>query len=120
MNEQLNKTLNKTPRDIAIAQLAAYNNCDLDAFCALFAADAVLTDLPSGQVVAAGIAAIREMYKGRFATPDLHCKVHATNDIGDFAIDRETVYGLPDGPMDVVAMYEVKGGLIQRVFFIRG
>ena len=109
----------KTPRDIAIAQLEAYNRCDLDAFCALFAEDAILTDLPSGLVVAAGMDQIRAMYSDRFATPDLSCRVHATNDIGDFAIDRETVYGLPGGPVDVVAMYEVKHELIQRVFFIR-
>lgn len=108
-----------TPRQVAILQFEAYNKHDLDAFCALFAADAVLTDLPSGQVVAAGIKAVREMYRARFSVPNLSCRVHATNDIGDFAIDRETIYGLPDGPMDVVAMYEVKNNLIQRVFFIR-
>ncbi len=109
----------KTPRDIAIEQLIAYNNKDLDAFCALFSANAVLTDLPSGQVVANGMNEIKSMYRDRFSTPNLSCRVHATNDIGDFAIDRETIEGLPDGPMDVVAMYEVKNEMIQRVFFIR-
>ena len=108
-----------TPRTIAIEQLQAYNRCDLDAFCALFAEDAVLIDLPSGQTLASGMGEIRAMYQERFATPGLACRVHATNDIGDFAIDRETVEGLPGGPVDVVAMYEVKQGLIQRVFFIR-
>ncbi len=108
-----------TPRQIAIQQLAAYNKHDLEAFCALFAVDAVLTDLPSGQVLAAGIDAVRDMYRARFAVPNLSCRVHATNDIADFAIDRETVYGLPDGPLNVLAMYEVKNNLIQRVFFIR-
>ncbi len=109
----------KTPRAIAIAQLDAYNRCDLDAFCALFAEDATLQDLPSGQLIAEGMEEIRNMYKNRFATPGLSCRVHATNDIGDFAIDRETVYGLPNGQVDVVAIYEVKNELIQRVFFIR-
>ena len=109
----------KTPRAIAIEQLAAYNRCDLDAFCALFAEDATLIDLPTGQTIAAGMLEIRAMYQARFATPGLACRVHATNDIGDFAIDRETVTGLPDGPVDVVAMYEVKNELIRRVFFIR-
>lgn len=109
----------KTPRDIAIEQLIAYNNKDLNAFCALFSPDAILTDLPSGQVVADGMEEIINMYRDRFSTPNLSCRVHATNDIGDFAIDRETIEGLSDGPMDVVAMYEVKNELIQRVFFIR-
>lgn len=108
-----------TPREIATLQLEAYNKHDLNAFCALFSDDAALIDMPSGEVLAEGMQAIRAMYQARFATPDLSCRVHSNNDIGDFAIDRETVYGLPDGPVDVVAMYEVKNNLIQRVFFIR-
>jgi len=108
-----------TPRQVAIEQLEAYNKRDLDAFCALFSSDAVLSDLPTGEVLAEGIDAIRQMYQSRFSIPNLSCHVHSSNDIGDFAIDRETVYGLPDGPVDVVAMYEVKNNLIQRVFFIR-
>ncbi len=115
----MNEILIKTPRAMAIEQLIAYNDRDLEAFCALFADDAVLMDMPSGQVVAAGMTAIRDVYRERFSNPDLYCKVHASIDIGDFAIDHETVYGLPDGELDAVAMYEVKDNLIQRVFFIR-
>ena len=108
-----------TPRQIAIEQLEAYNKHDIDAFCALFSSNAILSDLPSGETLAEGIEAIKKMYQTRFSIPDLSCRVHSSNDIGDFAIDRETIYGLPDGPVDVVAMYEVKNSLIQRVFFIR-
>ena len=108
-----------SPRAIADRQLAAYNARDLDAFCALFAPDAVLADLPSGAVVAAGAAAIREFYRARFATPDLFARVHAKIDLADWAVDRETVYGLAGGPVDILALYEVKAGLIRRVFFLR-
>ena len=108
-----------TPRAIADRQLAAYNARDLDAFAALFAPDAVLTDLPSGAVVAAGAAAIRDFYRARFATPGLRARVHAKIDLADWAADRETVYGIAGGPVDILALYEVKDGLIRRVFFIR-
>ncbi|NNJ72999.1 MAG: SnoaL-like domain-containing protein [Enterobacterales bacterium] len=108
-----------TPRDIAIRQLEAYNNHDLTAFCDLFVADAVLIDMPTSNVIASGIDEIRAIYKDRFSIAGLYCNVHATTDIGNFAIDRETVYGLPDGPLNVVAMYEVVDNKIQRVFFIR-
>ena len=110
---------NMTPRDIANLQLQAYNAKDIDAFCALFDDQAELIDLPSSETIASGIDAIRKIYEGRFSEPDLYCKVHAHSDIGNFAIDRETVYGIADAPVDVVAMYEVMGGKIQRVFFIR-
>ncbi|WP_395377329.1 nuclear transport factor 2 family protein [Marinicella sp. W31] len=108
-----------TPREIANLQLLAYNARDIDAFCALFDDQAELIDLPSSNTIATGIDEIRTFYEGRFSEPDLQCTVHAHSDIGNFAIDRETVYGLPDSPVDVVAMYEVIEDKIQRVFFIR-
>jgi hypothetical protein len=108
-----------TPRQIAIRQLEAYNRHDLDAFCSLFAQRAELIDLPTSQPIARGMAEIRAFYRSRFSVPGLRCNVHSTSDIGNFAIDRETVYGLPDGPVDIVAIYEVIEDKIQRVFFIR-
>ncbi|OYX48656.1 MAG: hypothetical protein B7Y90_09485 [Alphaproteobacteria bacterium 32-64-14] len=110
-----------TPRDIANAQLVAYNARDLAAFMALFADDAWLEDLPAGQRHATGRPAITEIYRARFGdNPSLHCVVHSTMDLGDFAIDHETVTGLSDGgQIDCIAMYEVRGGLIQSVRFIR-
>jgi hypothetical protein len=109
-----------TPREIANKQLVAYNNHDIDAYCELFHDNATLIDLPSSKVVAEGINQIRAMYKTRFSIAELTCKVHSTSDLADFAIDRETVYGLPEGPIDIVAMYEVINNKIQRLFFIRG
>jgi len=111
--------MSKSPRQIADLQLIAYNLHQLDSFCALFAQDAQLIDLPSGQIVAEGMAQIQTMYQQRFDIPELRCRVHSKTDIGDFAIDRETVYGLPDGPMEIVAMYEVRDSVIQTVYFIR-
>lgn len=110
-----------TPRDIANAQLAAYNARDLAAFMALFADDAWLEDLPTGQRRATGKATITENYRKRFGdNPNLHCVVHATMDLGDFAIDHETVTGLADGSeINCLAIYEVRDGLIQSVRFIR-
>ena len=108
-----------TPREIANRQLDLYNARDLEGFCALFAENAVLTDLPSGTVLASGAAAIRAMYRDRFSNPKLHCRVHSHNDIASMAIDRETVEGLPGGPVDILAIYQVENDLIQSVWFIR-
>jgi hypothetical protein len=107
------------PREIADRQLIAYNARDLEAFLALHAPDAVLTDLPSGRIVARGHSEMRPLYAERFANPKLYCRVHVKLEIAGFAVDRETLYGLPGGPVDILALYEVKDGLIARVFFLR-
>ncbi|MDO9416415.1 nuclear transport factor 2 family protein [Pararhizobium sp.] len=108
-----------SPRSLADRQLIAYNAHDLDGFCALFANDAVLSDLATGRVIASGMAAIRAFYAERFSNPDLACTVHHKTELGDFAIDRETVTGLPGGPIDFIAIYEVRDGLIRTVRFVR-
>ena len=107
-------------RRVADAQLVAYNARDMEAYLALFHADAVLVNLPDQTVVAEGLEAIREMYTARFATPGLHCEVHHRSEIGNIAIDRETVHTDGNAPVDILAMYEVTGGKIARIFFIRG
>ena len=107
-------------RRVADAQLVAYNARDMEAYLALFHADAVLINLPDQTVVAEGLGAIREMYTARFATPGLRCDVHHRSEIGNIAIDRETVHTDGSPPVDILAMYEVTGGKIARIFFIRG
>ncbi|MEM7240505.1 MAG: nuclear transport factor 2 family protein, partial [Pseudomonadota bacterium] len=74
---------------------------------------------PSGAIMADGIDAIRAFYAARFSNQALSCRVHAHCDIGDFAIDRETIEGIPGAPVDVVAVYQVIDGLIAQVQFIR-
>ena len=110
----------KEARAVADAQLVAYNTQDMEAYLALFHDDAVLINLPDQTVVAEGLEAIREMYTARFATPGLRCEVHHRSEIGNIAIDRETVHTDGNAPVDILAMYEVTGGKIARIFFIRG
>lgn len=108
-----------SPRDLANRQLVAYNARDLDAFCALFADDVIVHDVPTGVATLSGMEAFRANYARRFSSPDLHCEILSRMDLGDFAIDRERVTGVPGAPLDVIAIYEVRGGLIRSVRFIR-
>lgn len=107
-------------RAVADAQLVAYNARDMEAYLALFHENAVLVNLPGQDVIASGIEAIRDMYTRRFATPGLRCEVHQRLEIGSIAIDRETVHTDENPPLDILAMYEVTGGKIARIFFLRG
>ncbi|MDX2104472.1 MAG: nuclear transport factor 2 family protein [Alphaproteobacteria bacterium] len=109
-----------TPRQIAALQLDRYNARDLDGFCSLFQEDAELWELPAMTLRARGMAAIRAIYADRFSNPDLFCRVHATIDLGEVAIDRETVTGVPGAPLEVIAQYHVVEGKIAKVFFWRG
>lgn len=108
-----------TPRNIANQQLVAYNNRDIDAFCALFSDDITLIDLPSMSVFVNGLVELKAFYTQRFSNTELQCVVHSHSDIANWAIDKETVHGLSSGPLDIVAMYEVADEKIKRAFFIK-
>lgn len=109
-----------TPRDVVNRQLAVYNAHDIDGYCALFADDATISDLVTGQMVCNGIEHIRAVYAQRFAdNPGLHCIVHQRMEGPVFAIDKETVYGLPTGELHIMAIYEVREGRIRSLRFIR-
>jgi len=107
-------------RRVADEQLVAYNAKDMASYLSLFHDDAVLVDLPDQRVIAEGIDAIRTMYEARFKTPGLRCNVQHRSEIGNIAIDRETVHTDGNPPVEIVAMYEVTDGKIARIFFIRG
>ncbi len=109
----------RTPRDVAKLQLKAYNAHDLEGYMELFHGDAAIYDLPSGDLIAEGHDQIRAMYAERFSNEELYCAVTNQMEIGDYAIDREVLTGLPGGQVQVLAMYEVIGGLIKRIFFVR-
>ena len=109
-----------SPRETVDRQLAVYNAHDIDGYCALFAPEATISDLVTGAAICSGIDEIRAVYAKRFAdNPALHCVVHQRMEGADFAIDKETVSGLATGPLHIIALYEVRGGLIRSLRFIR-
>ena len=57
-----------TPRNIANQQLVAYNNRDIDAFCALFSDDITLIDLPSMSVFVNGLVELKVIFQDKSAS----------------------------------------------------
>lgn len=109
-----------SPREVVNRQLEVYNAHDIDGYCALFAPDATISDLVTGQMMCNGLAEIRSAYTKRFTeNPKLHCIVHQRMEGPTHAIDKETVSGLPSGPLHLIAIYEVQDGLIRSLRFIR-
>jgi hypothetical protein len=109
-----------SPRDVVNRQLDVYNAHDIEGYCALFAPDATISDLVTGHMICNGLADIRAAYTKRFAeNPALRCTVHQRLEGPAHAIDKETVTGLPTGPLHLMAIYEVREGLIRSLKFIR-
>lgn len=114
------------PEAVVQRQLEAYNAHDMEALLATYAPDAKQYAYP-GELLASGHAEIRARMAVRFAEPNLHAKllgrtVLITAD-GATVIDHETVTrSFPAGPgeLDMVAIYEVAGGLIRAGRFIFG
>ena len=112
-------TETSSPEQVVQAQLDAYNSHDIDAFMATYAPDLKLYTHPD-RLMASGAEQVREQYGRLFAnTPNLNARVAKRTVQGRFVIDQEIVTGLPNGgEMSAVAIYEVRDGLIQNVWFI--
>lgn len=101
-------------------QLDAYNARDIDAFAATYADDIRIYDHPD-RLRFAGIDELRARYGEAFKSgPDVRATISKRIVQGNFVIDHEHVTGRPDGvDIDAVAIYEVREGRIQAVWFIR-
>ena len=77
---------------------------------------------PDGELLLEGHAAVRKFYTAkRFNIPGLRAELLGQLEFGDFVVYHETLIGLEAGKDHVaIAIHEVKDGLIQRMWFMRG
>jgi hypothetical protein len=108
------------PRDVAQAQLDAYNAHDLDGHCAHFSDDVKVADL-NGAVSVEGIASYRARYAKLFADfPANQAELMGRVVVGSVVIDHERVRRTPTSePFEVAAIYTIANGRIQRVDFVK-
>jgi uncharacterized protein (TIGR02246 family) len=113
--------MEKTPENTVQDQVDAYNARDLEAFLDTYAEDAVLSELPGGREIASGREAMRPVYASLFEkTPDLHAGIENRIVQGNFVVDHEAVTGFPGHDVHrAVAIYHVRDGRIDRVWFLR-
>jgi hypothetical protein len=110
------------PVDVVQRQLEAYNRRDIDAFCSQFAPDGQLFELGAATSATTGITAIRERYRNLFDnSPALQSVVLNRTVLGRAVVDLERITGRNGSAeaVDFLAIYEVIGGLIVRVHFVR-
>lgn len=103
-------------------QLDAYNARDIDAFMEWWSDDCEYYEFPS-KLLASGVEEIRQRHLIRFNEPNLHGKLINRISVGNTVVDQEVVTRtFPEGPgeIDVLAIYEVKGGKIVKAWFKTG
>jgi uncharacterized protein (TIGR02246 family) len=114
------KSQSMTAIEVVQKQLDFYNRQDVKSFASMFADDVKVfqhlgDSLPSLQ----GRKAIEKRYAEIFAQyPKNHSTLLGRMVQGDFVIDHEWITGR-EKEMRIMAIYEVKEGLIRRCWFIR-
>lgn len=109
-----------SPTDVVKAQLDAYNAKDIEAFMAMWAADAEIYAYPDA-LLARGSAEIRARHVVRFAEPHLHATLIHRMAVGNVVVDHERVTrDFPEGvgEIEVMGMYEVAGDKIAKAWFV--
>ena len=110
------------PLAVVQAQLDAYNAKDIDALLATYAPDAEQYVL-HGERLAQGHAQMRERFLARFAEPDLHAQLLSRTVVGAMVVDYELITrNFPEGlgTVEMLCVYEVVNGRIQRASFATG
>ena len=109
------------PATFAQRQLDAYNARDIERFVAEYTDDVLVFRLPGTEPIIRGKQNLAEHYsKNRFNLPELHAELVNRMIFGNKVIDQEYVTGVPGGPLEVAAIYEVTPTGISKVWFISG
>lgn len=107
-----------TPTDLVQRQLDAYNAHDLDGFVDCFGDDVRLFRMPTDRPDTVGKPALRAFYaEHRFSIPTLRAELLSRIASGDKVVDHERIHGLGDAPVEMIAVYQVRDGVIADVWF---
>jgi hypothetical protein len=99
-------------------QLDAYNAHDIEQFVAEYTEDIQVFRPPSPEPVLSGKPAFREHYaKNRFNNPKLHAEVVNRMVSGRTVVDHERIVGLAPEVVEAIAVYEIQGERISKVWF---
>ena len=112
-----------SPEQVVARQIEAYNAHDVEAFAATYGEDLELSELPSIRPASKGKPTLKADYEKIFKeNPDLHASAKDQIVSGPWVIHREKVTGLAGrkDAVEVVVIYQVKDGLIRKVWFLAG
>lgn len=110
----------KDPAAVVQAQVDAYNAHDVAAFASCYADDVTVTDLGGKRPPIKGIAALKRTYAFLATVPKAYRVAIVQRVVnGSIVVDQERAMGLPldKGQPEAIAIYEVRDGKIQDVWF---
>ena len=121
MSEQVNQSNDSQIALLANRQLEAYNQADLDAFCACYHPNVLVYDA-QGQISVKGAEAFRARYAPMFAQGKFGAEVPERIIMGEHCIDRElywreAIEGREASKGEVLVRYRLIDNLIGEVQF---
>ena len=100
------------------AQFEAYNAHDIEAFMSCFSNEFKGYRMPTESPTTIGKESLRDFYvNNRFNNPELKAELISRLVLGNKVFDHEWIYGLSTEPLETVAVFEVKDGLISTAWF---
>lgn len=106
-----------TPLEVVQRQLDAYNARDLELFMANFSDTVKSYRLPAMEPSFNGKRELAEFYASqRFNLPTLRAELISRTVLGNKVFDRERVWGVKEEPIEMVAVFEVRNGLIETIW----
>lgn len=108
------------PIQVVQAQVDAYNTHDIDAFASCYADNITISDLSGKRPAIVGISALKKAYAFLAREPkEFHVEIVQRTANGPTVVDHERVIGLSadKGQPEAIAVYEVRDGKIQNVWF---
>ena len=104
--------------DVVQRQVEAYNARDLDRFVSAYSETIAIFRMPSTEPIISGKVELAKFYSTqRFNLPGLRAEIVNRIALGNKVIDHERILGVRDTPIEIAAVYEVVGELIERVWF---
>jgi hypothetical protein len=109
-----------TPEQLADLQLKGYNERNIELFLQAYSDSVKVYEFPD-KLSYQGKETMRKSYGAMFKQlPDLHCTLKNRIVLGNTVIDEERVIFTKSEPvLEAVAIYKIKAGRIQEVYFIR-
>lgn len=110
-----------TPAAVVKRQFETYNRQDIDAYMDCFSQDIEMFVFGQATPFLSGHDAVRAFYRSkRFNIPGLRAELLNEIVLGDMVVYLEKLVGLTSGEeVTAIAMHQVLGGRIRRMWFIR-
>ena len=111
-----------SPATIVQAQLEAYNAKDIAALLQTYAPDAEQYTL-HGARLAKGREELHGRFEARFTEPNLHARLLSRVVVSNVVVDAELItrtFPEGEGTVEMLCIYEVQNGFIQKASFALG